>query len=118
MSDHSWHSSHCCINELQQVRVLVHGFELRELLFHIVRCVKEETDVCFDQHGGIIEGIASSDDVIVQQLESGNGFLLLFRNAQLVIDDAIVLNDQAMAEQGGPVQLLHQRRGELLERVG
>src|SRR5439155_21915253 len=44
--------------------------------------------------------------------------LLLVVDAQLVIDDSVVDNLQLVTEQYGPFQLLQQRSGKFLKRVG
>jgi hypothetical protein len=56
--------------------------------------------------------------VVVQKFQRGHGFLFLLGHTELVIHDSIVFHDQPMAEQGGPVELADERRGELFEGVG
>ena len=68
----------------------LNSFELREFLLHIFRRVDEETDIRFAKHGGVVVGIAGGNDVVIQRLQRGDGFLFLIRLAQLVAGDAVV----------------------------
>ncbi len=94
------------------------SFELREFGFHFFGCVDEKTGVRFAEHGGVVVRIAGGDDAVVQRFQRGDGFLFLVRLTQFIAGDAVVRHEQAMAKKRRPVQLFHQRRGELLERVG
>ena len=85
-------------DEFQQFRVRLDGFELRKFLLHLFRRVDEEADVRLAEHRGVVVGIAGGDDVIVQRLQRGDGFLFLVRLAQLVTGDAVVLDDEPVAE--------------------
>src|SRR5674476_1083357 len=78
----------------------------------------EKTHVRLAQHRGVVVGNAGGNDVIIQGLQRGDGFLLLVWLAQLIASDAVVLDDEAMAKKRRPVELLHQRLRELFKRVG
>ena len=104
-------------DQLHQVGMAFDRRELRELPLHHFRRVEQNADVRLGQHGGVVERIAGGDDVVVEQLQRGHRPLLLFGDAQLVIDDAIVLDHKPVAQQGGPAKLAEQGRGELLEGV-
>jgi len=51
-------SAHRSLDRAQQVPIRFDCLELRELLFHVVRDAKENSDVGFDKHRGVIEGVA------------------------------------------------------------
>ena len=102
----------------QQVAVAIEGFELRELFLDGFGGVEEEADVGFAEHGGVVEGITGGDDVVVEILQGGDRFLLLIRLAEAVVDDAAVDDFQLVAEEGGPIELLHEWLGKFLEGVG
>ena len=109
---------HRPLDELQQFRVGLDGFELRELFFHVVRRAEQKAHVRLDEHGGVVERIAGGNDVIIHPLEGGHGLALLFAEAQLVIHDAVILHHEPVAQQRRPAKLAEQGSGELLERVG
>jgi hypothetical protein len=73
----------------------------------------------FAQHRGVIVGISGCDHLEVELLEATHRLTLLIRHAQMVIHEAAgVVGFQAVAEQGRPAELPHQRVGELVEGVG
>src|SRR5438874_2621602 len=108
--------SHRGTNFARQIPVGFNGFELRELLLHVVRSAKKKSDVGFGQHRRIVERIAGGDDVIVQQLERSDGALFLFRDTKLVIHDAVVLDDEPMTQKSWPAELTQKWGCELLKR--
>lgn len=110
-------ASHRALDQPHQIHVAFHGFELREFALHVFRRVNEETDIRFQQHRCVVVGIAGGDDVVVERLERSHGLLLLVGNAELIARDAVVLHDEPVAEQRGPVEGFHQGLCELLERV-
>src|SRR5713101_3060858 len=103
---------------VQQLGVSFDRWELRELPLDVFRSAKQKTRVRFAQHRGIVEGIASRDDVIVELLERRDGPLFLLRNPNLVADNPVVDDFEAVTQQRRPFQLAQQRLGELLESVG
>src|ERR1035437_4281091 len=79
---------------------------------------EQDAFVGFAEHGDVVEGIAPGDDVIIHPLERGHGFALLFPDAQLIVHDVVILDNQPVAQQRWEVELAEQGNGELLERVG
>ena len=49
---------HRFLDQLHQIGVGVHGFELREFLLHFFRRVDEETGIRLQQHRGVVVGVA------------------------------------------------------------
>ena len=91
--------------------------KLRELRFYVRRCVKQESRIRCAQHGRVIERIARCNDAVIELLERKDSSALLIRNAQPVIHNAVIPDQQCMAEQGGHTQLTHEGRSELFEGV-
>ena len=56
--------------------------------------------------------------MVIHPFEGGHGFALLFPDAQFVIHDAIVLDNQPVAQKRRLAELAEQGSGELLERIG
>src|SRR5258708_343944 len=93
----SYASAHCRLDQFPQP---VEGFdrlESGELFFHSLRRAKEETVIGLGQHCCVVEGIARCDDMIVKRLERGHRLLFLFRNAQAIIHNSILLDLEPMA---------------------
>ncbi len=93
------------------------GFELREFPLYILRGMDEETDIGFEQHSGVVVGITGGDDVIIQLFQGGDGFPFLVGDAQLVIYDAVVFDDELVTEERRPIKVAQERGGELLEGI-
>src|SRR5579884_1493394 len=108
---------HRLFDQLHQVVVGLDGFELRELLLNRNGSMKQKPNICLAEHRGVVEGITGGDDVIIEKLQGRNRLLFLVRLAQAIIDDAVVLDFEFVAKERGPIELLHQRLGELLEGV-
>jgi hypothetical protein len=51
--------------------------ELLELLFHVVGSAEEEALMGFDEHGRVVEGVASGNDVVVEEFQAATAALLL-----------------------------------------
>src|SRR6266487_3627421 len=70
-SEHSCTASGCLSlgDELEQIRVGLHCFELGKLPLDVVRRAEEEADIGFGEHGGVVERVACGDDMIVEQFE-------------------------------------------------
>lgn len=96
----------------------VDGGELGELGDHVFGGVDQDAGVGLAEHRGVVERIAGGDDVVVEALEGFDGVALLVGEAELVTGDAVVFDDQAVAEERRPVELADERDGELLEGVG
>jgi hypothetical protein len=94
------------------------SFELGEILANVNGGPEEDADVGFGEHEGVVVGIAGGDDPVVELAEGGDGMFLLVGEAELVIGDVVVMNDEAVAEEGGPVELTDQGCGELFEGIG
>src|SRR5437667_8507254 len=116
-SEFGFAPSRCRFDESQQVRVSLDRFELRKLFPDVLRRAKQEADIRLPEHGGVIIGIAHSDDVVIQTSEGNDGFFLLIADAEPIIDDAIANNLQLMAKESGPFQLPEQGSGKLLEGI-
>ena len=80
--------------------------------------MEKVTDVGGGEHGGVVEGIAGGDDVVVERAQGFDGFFLLIRDTQFVVCDFAVFDDEAMAEECGPIELAHEGLGEFFEGVG
>src|SRR5437667_460678 len=104
-SEFGFAPSRCRFDESQQVRVSLDRFELRKLFPDVLRRAKQEADIRLPEHGGVIIGIAHSDDVVIQTSEGNDGFFLLIADAEPIIDDAIANNLQLMAKESGPFQI-------------
>jgi len=102
----------------QEVAVFLDGGKLGELSPDGLGRLKEKTGVRFGQHGGVVEGIAGGDDEIMEAAEGGDGAAFGLRLAQLVAGNPAILDEQMVAENGGPLQLAHEGFGKFLERVG
>jgi len=63
------------------------------------------------------EGVGKSAGTVTVS-EGKDGVTLLVRHPQPVADDAVVLDEEVVAQDRGPTELGHQRLGELGERVG
>jgi hypothetical protein len=93
--------------------------ELGELPRNVVGRSKENAPVRFRQHRGVIVRVAGGDDLEVEQLERHDGLALAVADAQAIVGDAPALvDDERVAEKAGVIELGHQRRCELVERVG
>ena len=83
-------------------------WKLRELLGKVIRRTEKESRVCFSQHGGVVVGIAGSQDVKVKRFECGHRVFLLILHPQMVIDDTAGLIDlQLVAKERRESQLTH-----------
>jgi len=80
--------------------------------------VEEETVFGRPQHRGVVVRVAGRDDAVVEGLEGLDRATLLVVEAQLVVDDAIVLHDEAVTYEGRHAEMAHQRPAELFECVG
>ena len=109
---------HRLLDQPHQIGVGLDGRELGELLLHTFGRAEQDACVGLAEHGGVVEGVASGDDVVIHPFERGHGFALLLPDAQLVVDDVVVLDDQPVTQEGRPIELAEQGSGELLERVG
>src|SRR6266852_3791054 len=94
--------SHRLADQSKQVFVTLHCLKLRKLLLHIFWRTEQKTHVSFTQHRRIIESVAGGDYMVIEQFEGSHGSLFLSRDAELVIDDAILFHDQTMAQQRRP----------------
>lgn len=79
---------------------------------------EEEPVVGGFEHGGVVVRIARRDDAVVQFTQGIHGLSFLVFCADLEIDDAVFGDDEAMAEQRGHTEVLHEGSAELLEGVG
>ena len=93
------------------------GRELRELIDDALWSMEQETGVGLGQHRRVVVRITGCDDPVVQTVQGLDGASLLVWHPQPVVDDSVVGDDQAMADQGRETELPHQRLTELLERV-
>lgn len=81
------------------------------------RRMEPERRVGGQQHGRVVVAVAGGDDPVVEAFERLDRAALLVGEPQAVVDDAVVGDDEAMAQQRRHAELAHQRRRELLERV-
>src|SRR4051812_45791569 len=88
----------------EQVIVFLDGGELRELLLNRFGSAKEKTSVRGREHGGVIEGITRRDDIIIQCAQRFDCFSFLLSDAQFVVRDLAILNDEAVTKQGRPAK--------------
>ena len=110
--------SAACEDLLEKLVVVIDGRELRKLAHDIIGRVEKETVVGLREHRRVVERITGGDDVVVERLERGDGVPFLVRQAELVARDAVIFHDEAMAKKCGSAELLHERIGKLLERIG
>ena len=92
--------------------------QLRELGDDVVGRVEQEPGVGGEQHRRVVVGVAGRDHPVVERAEGLDRRPLLVGHPQPVAGDAAVGDLEAMAQQGGPSELTHQRARELLEGVG
>ncbi len=111
------YSRMACDVQREELGVVVDRGELRKLADDVFRRVKKKTVIRLAEHRGVVERVAGGDDVVVERLEGGDGMSFLVGHAELIAGDAIVRDDEAVAEERGPAHLLDERLGELLERV-
>ena len=72
----------------------------------------------FGQHGGVVVGITSGNNTIVNTLQCDDRLTLRVFLTQLVVDNTISLvGDQAVTQQRRETQLAHQRLRELVKGV-
>lgn len=107
----------CLAQVRHEVVVGVEGREVRELALHTLGCPEQEAGMGFGEHGGVVVRVACRSHPVVQVSERSHGMALLVRHAQAVVDDAVVDDDESMAQHGRPTQLRHERTPELFERV-
>lgn len=103
---------------MHEVGVALEVGELGELGLDGGGSAKEKTGVGFQEHGGVVEGVASGDDEIIQAFQGGDGTALGVGLTHFVAGDSAVRNDEAVAENGGPFQLAHEGLGKFFEGVG
>ena len=56
-------------NGLEQFGKLMERLELREFFNHIVGRVEQESRICCTEHRGVVVGVSSSHDSVVQAFE-------------------------------------------------
>ena len=76
-----------------------------ELFFYGLGRAEEQADVGRGEHGGVVERVTGGDDVVIQAPQRDHGALLLLRDSNLVAQDAVIFDLEAMTEQSRPLQL-------------
>ena len=78
---------------------------------------EERAGVGSTDHRQIVVGITGGDDLEVERAERLDGTPFVVVDPQHVVDDVVVADLEAMTQDDGLPELLHERRRELLERV-
>ena len=85
---------------------------------YILGRLKEDPHVGRLDHGNIVIGITHGDNLVVEAFECLDGLAFAVRLAQdIPADGALAVYLQGVAEQGRPVEFLHERAGKFNKRI-
>ena len=101
----------------EKVVVRVERFELRKLCLHVFGGVKQEAGMCSTKHCRVVVRVTGGDHPVVEIAQRVHRVSFLIGHPKFVSDNAVIVDDQTVAKERWPAQVLHQRSTKLLERV-